>query len=197
MKVDFLSAILQKDVAEMYPLCMIVLSSDQGMVLLQEDRALGGHVALLRRKTTIFNGRLLSCIPLTLIHCRLRRPWCQATAHWRAERRSVVFSNESSFCLSASDGRVLVKTRPEARLQPNCRRVRHIGPTPEVMSGNSQPIVLPFMNSIQGWVFQYDSACYYTVVLMQRILQSFDVFPWPTRSPNLSSPIEHVWDIIG
>ncbi|GBM24247.1 hypothetical protein AVEN_46030-1 [Araneus ventricosus] len=50
----FLSAIFQKDLAGMYPLCMIVGSSGQGKVLTHEDRVPGGHVALLRGKTTVF-----------------------------------------------------------------------------------------------------------------------------------------------
>ncbi|GFV44378.1 transposable element Tc1 transposase [Trichonephila clavipes] len=49
----------------------------------------------------------VACIPLTLSHCRLRRQWCQARARWRTEWRSVVFSDESRFCLGASDGRML------------------------------------------------------------------------------------------
>ncbi|GFY31263.1 DDE_3 domain-containing protein [Trichonephila clavipes] len=47
---DFLSTKLHKDLDGMYPLCIIVESSDQGMVLPQEDRIPGSHVALLRRK---------------------------------------------------------------------------------------------------------------------------------------------------
>ncbi|GFW77313.1 uncharacterized protein TNCV_924291 [Trichonephila clavipes] len=46
---DFLSTILQKDLARMYPLCMIVGCNGQEMVLLQEDRIPGSHVAQLRR----------------------------------------------------------------------------------------------------------------------------------------------------
>jgi hypothetical protein len=52
--VDFLSAILQQDLAGMYPLCMIVGSSGQGQVPPQEDRVPGGHVPLLRGKTAVF-----------------------------------------------------------------------------------------------------------------------------------------------
>ncbi|GFY09128.1 hypothetical protein TNCV_4663191 [Trichonephila clavipes] len=37
-KVGFVSTILHKDLAEMYPFCKIVGSSSQGMVLSQEDR---------------------------------------------------------------------------------------------------------------------------------------------------------------
>ncbi|GBM39406.1 hypothetical protein AVEN_97023-1 [Araneus ventricosus] len=45
---------LQKDLAGMYPLCMIAGSSGQGKVQPQEDRVPGGHVALLRRKNAVF-----------------------------------------------------------------------------------------------------------------------------------------------
>ncbi|GBN06607.1 hypothetical protein AVEN_7478-1 [Araneus ventricosus] len=59
-----------------------------------------------------------------------------------------------------------------------------------------QPVVLPFMNSIQGGVFQQDNARPHSAVLTQHALQSVDMLPWPARSSDLS-PIEHVWDIIG
>ncbi|GBO44781.1 hypothetical protein AVEN_161774-1 [Araneus ventricosus] len=59
-----------------------------------------------------------------------------------------------------------------------------------------QPVVLPFINSIQGGVFQQDNARPHTADVTQHALQSVDMLPWPARSPDLS-PIEHVWDIIG
>ncbi|GBM88383.1 hypothetical protein AVEN_149440-1 [Araneus ventricosus] len=135
--------------------------------------------------------RPVAYIPLTPNHCRLRREWCEARAHWRTEWISVVFSDESRFCLGAIDGRVLVKRKPGERLQPTCLRPRHTGPTPGVMVWGAisydssstlmaiprtltanlyvslviQPVVLPFMNIIKGSVFQHDNARPHTAVV--------------------------------
>ncbi|GBM19608.1 hypothetical protein AVEN_107286-1 [Araneus ventricosus] len=189
-----------------------------------ETRAAVGATVTQRSATNrLLQGQLrarrrVACIPLTPNHCRLRRERCQARAHWRMEWRSVVFSDESRFCLGAS----AVRRRPGERLQPTCLRHRHTGPTPRVMVWGAisydsrstlvviprtltanlyvslviQPVVLPFMKSIQGGVFQQDNARFHTDVLAQLALQSVDMLPWPVRSPDLS-PIELVWDIIG
>ncbi|GBM97398.1 hypothetical protein AVEN_822-1 [Araneus ventricosus] len=91
-----------------------------------EIRAAVGTTVTQRTVTNrLLQGQLrarlsVACIPLTPNHCRLRREWCQARAHWRTEWRSVVFSDESRFCLGASDGRVLVRRRPGEHLQPTC-----------------------------------------------------------------------------
>ncbi|GBM99604.1 hypothetical protein AVEN_99699-1 [Araneus ventricosus] len=126
------------------------------------------------------------------------------------------------FCLGASDGRVLVRRRPGERLQPTCLRTRHTGlihgvmvwraisydsrntlvVLPLILTANFyaslviQPVVLPFMNSIQGGVFQQYNARSPTAVVTQHALQSANMLPRSSRSPDLS-PIEHVWDIIG
>ncbi|GBN35375.1 hypothetical protein AVEN_242636-1 [Araneus ventricosus] len=135
----------------MYPLRMIVGSSGQGKALPQEDRgtseredrrvqgmahptasaaeiraAVGTTVTQRTVTNRLLQGQLrdrrpVACIPLTPNHCRLRRQWCQARAHWRRDWRSVVFSDESRFCLVASDGRVLVRRRQvSACNQPVC-----------------------------------------------------------------------------
>ncbi|GBM70362.1 hypothetical protein AVEN_151495-1 [Araneus ventricosus] len=130
--------------------------------------------------------RPVACIPLTPNHCCLRREWCHARAHWRTEWRSVVFSDESRFCLGASDGRVLVRRRPGERLQPTCLLPGHTGSTPEIMVWGSisydsrsilvvipctltanlyvslviPPVMLPFMNGIQGGVLKHYNARY-------------------------------------
>ncbi|GBN97222.1 Golgin subfamily A member 5 [Araneus ventricosus] len=138
------------------------------------------------------------------------------------EWRSVVFSDESRFCLGASVFHVLVRRSRGKHLQPTCLRPRHTGLAPRVMFWGAisyhsrstlvviprtltanlyvslviQPVVLPFMNSIQGGVFQQDNTHPHTTVVTQHALQSVDMLPWPARSPDLS-PIEHVWDFIG
>ncbi|GBN74312.1 hypothetical protein AVEN_171802-1 [Araneus ventricosus] len=64
-------------------------------------------------------------------HCKVREHYLSlrfdvvSSLEWR----SVVLSDESRFCLGASDGRVLVRRRPGERLQPTCLRPRHTGPT--------------------------------------------------------------------
>ncbi|GFX38516.1 transposable element Tc1 transposase [Trichonephila clavipes] len=79
-----------------------------------------------------------------------QRTWCQARAHWRTEWRSVVFSDESKLCLSTSDGRVLVRRRPDELLQPNCLWPRHTGPTLGVMvEGREQ---FPMTEGSLSWV---------------------------------------------
>ncbi|GFW43634.1 uncharacterized protein TNCV_4769841 [Trichonephila clavipes] len=100
-------------------------------------------------------------------------------AHWSTEWRSVVLFDESRFFLGGSDGRVLVRTRPGERLQPNCLRQRHTGPTTEVMG-----------------IFQRDNARSHTAVVTQRAQQSVDLLHLPARPPDLS-PIECILDIIG
>ncbi|GFW48718.1 uncharacterized protein TNCV_4242991 [Trichonephila clavipes] len=49
-----------------------------------------------------------------------------------------------------------------------------------------QPIVLPFMNNIQGGVFQLDNAPTHTAVVTQCALQGFDMLLYSARSPDLS-----------
>ncbi|GFU21450.1 uncharacterized protein TNCV_447051 [Trichonephila clavipes] len=52
------------------------------------------------------------------------------------------------------------------------------------------------MNNIQWEVFQQNNAPPHTAVVTQHALQPVDMFPWPTRSPELY-PIKNLLVIIG
>ncbi|GFU98994.1 DDE_3 domain-containing protein [Trichonephila clavipes] len=104
---------------------MIVDSRCQGKILPQEDRAPLGQVALLRRKNTVFGVWLWNVVLLS--------NGTGVKAHRRMEYSFVVYSDESLFCLSASDGCELVKRWPGERLYLAYLRPRLTGPTPEVV----------------------------------------------------------------
>ncbi|GFX33632.1 uncharacterized protein TNCV_1932991 [Trichonephila clavipes] len=74
----------------------------------------------------------VACILLTPSRCLFRYQWYHARDYWSMEWRSVVFSDESRFCLRASDGSVLVRRSGEG-LQVNCLCPRHTKPAPGVM----------------------------------------------------------------
>ncbi|GFW76880.1 transposable element Tc1 transposase [Trichonephila clavipes] len=85
-----------------------------------------------------------------------------------------VFSDESIFCLGASDGRVLVKRKPGKRLQSNCRRLSYTEPT-------------------LGLMIFGDNAPSHATAVKQRGLQSFDMLPCPAGLQDMF-PIERKCD---
>ncbi|GFW59264.1 uncharacterized protein TNCV_2910101 [Trichonephila clavipes] len=93
------------------------------------------------------------------------------------EWRYVVFSDDSRFCLGASDSRVLVRGKPGGLLQPNCLLPRHTGPIPGVMGEFSNKITFAFLPPLKRNVL-YRVLAYYLGL-----------------RDHLSS-IGHVWDII-
>jgi hypothetical protein len=164
----------------------------------------------------------LRCIPLTRFHCQQRQAWCTARRNWTIEWQTIVFSDESRFCLGQSDSRQHVRRRPGERAHPDVVTERHTGPTPGVMVWGAisydsrsdlvvvqgtmnarqyvdrvvQPVVIPFMSTIQNGVFQQDNARPHTAAISRQALQGVATIEWPARSPDLS-PIEHVWDAMG
>ena len=71
----------------------------------------------------------VALLPLTPRHRQARLHWCLERVDWRVGWRSVVFSEESRFCLYASDGRTRVRRGPGERHLPECISPRHKGLT--------------------------------------------------------------------
>ena len=71
----------------------------------------------------------LARLPLTPRPRQTRLLWCRERVDWRVEWRSVVFNDESRFCLYASDGHTRIRLRPGERHLPKCILQRHIDPT--------------------------------------------------------------------
>lgn len=163
-------------------------------------------------------------LPLTRNHQRLRLQWARERRHWRAEWQNVVFSDESRFNLSYSDGRVRVRRYRGERSRADCIVERHSGQTPSVMvwgaigynmrsrllriEGNLnsnryirevlQPEALPLLQAAPHAIFQQDNARPHVARNVQAFFEERRVplLPWPARSPDMS-PIEHVWDMVG
>ena len=65
------------------------------------------------------------CIPLTAVHRQARLAWCQRYQRWtRQEWSRVLFSDESRYNLSHSDGRIRVWRRPGERFADVCIQER-------------------------------------------------------------------------
>ena len=71
------------------------------------------HVARAVSPRTIAGGLRsgvpLARLPLTPRHRQVRLLWCRERVDWRLEWRSVVLSDESRFCLYATDGLIRVR----------------------------------------------------------------------------------------
>ena len=91
-----------------------VSTKTTGNRLLEAGLRLGVPLARLLLKPRYRQARLLCC---------------RESVDWRVEWRSVFFSDESRFCLYASDGRRSVRCIPGERHLPECIRPRHTGPT--------------------------------------------------------------------
>ena len=72
-------------------------------------------------------------LPLSRNHKRLRLQWAREHRQWGAEWRNVVFSDESRFNVSYSDGRIRVRRYRGERNLEGCIVERHSGQTPGVM----------------------------------------------------------------
>ncbi|CAH2000175.1 unnamed protein product [Acanthoscelides obtectus] len=134
--------------------------------------------------------------------------WCRQWSLWDQEWNSIVFSDESRFCLGMHDGRARVRRRrdtvgvmvwgaiaygsrsPLIFIRGNMNAQRYIH---EVL----EPHLLPYLDTLANPTFQQDNARHVARVTID-FFQHNDVtlLPWPPRSPDLS-PIEHVWYMMG
>ncbi|CAH2007245.1 unnamed protein product [Acanthoscelides obtectus] len=132
-------------------------------------------------------------------------------ALWDQEWNSIVFSDESRFCLGMHDGDVFFVERhvhhtvgvmvwgaiaygsrsPLIFIRGNMNAQRYIH---EVL----EPHLLPYLDTLADPTFQQDNARPHVARVTIDFFQHNDVtlLPWPPRSPDLS-PIEHVWDMMG
>ncbi|CAH2011764.1 unnamed protein product [Acanthoscelides obtectus] len=110
--------------------------------------------------------------------------WCRQRSLWDQEWNSIVFSDESRFCLGMHDGRARVRRRRGERRNPQFFVERHVHHTVGVM--------------VWDPTFQQDNARPHVARVTIDFFQHNDVIllPWSPRSPDLS-PIEHVWDMMG
>ncbi|GFX46236.1 transposable element Tcb2 transposase [Trichonephila clavipes] len=145
-----------------------------------------------------------------LIESMVRRYW-----------QKVVFSDESRFVLGTDDSRVRVWRCPGERYNSSHTVLRHTArrvgvmvwgfiaydsqSTLIVMRGTLtgqryvddilRPHVGPFLNGLQGAIFQQDNARPHTARVAQDFLRNFQTLLWPARSPDLST-VEHVCQVI-
>ncbi|GFV62700.1 transposable element Tcb1 transposase [Trichonephila clavipes] len=64
------------------------------------------------------------------------------------------------------------------------------------VDGILRGVLLPFFLQFPGLIFQQDNAKPHTTRIAMNCPTDYQTLPLPTRSPN-SSPIEHVWGMMG
>jgi transposase len=160
----------------------------------------------------------MKCLPLTQIHRKKRYQWCNDKLTWTHEWNKVVFSDESRFCFGQSDGRKRVRRRAGERGHPLVILESHSYKTSGVMVWGAisydskselvvingtlnaskyvdeilEPVVKPFMRTIEKGIFQQDNAPPHTASVSMIALQEVNTMTFPPRSADLSI-IEHVW----
>ncbi|GFU98960.1 transposable element Tcb1 transposase [Trichonephila clavipes] len=140
--------------------------------------------------------RPLLGLPLTQNHRRLRRLWCDERRMWVAEWNEVVFTDESRICLQHHDGRIRVWRHRGEDAEQLLRIVGTLS-SQRYISEVLEPVVLPYLQGLATAIFQQDNAQPHVERMVQRFFVNYQIelFPWPTRSPDLSL-IENTWSMV-
>ncbi|CAH1987174.1 unnamed protein product [Acanthoscelides obtectus] len=113
--------------------------------------------------------------------------WCRQRSLWDQEWKSIVFSDESRFCLGMHDGRARVRRRRGERRNPQFFVERHVHHTVGVMVWGAiayevlEPHLLPYLDTLADPTFQQDSARPHVARVTIDFFQHND----------------HVWDMMG